>query len=76
MPRYHHIRIATGLHLNEVAKHCPTLFREVWSEVVRLAVAGDIKPRVFCTFPLEGVREACRQLQDRLNVGKVVLTFP
>jgi NADPH:quinone reductase-like Zn-dependent oxidoreductase len=41
--------------------------------LVALWREGRIRPHVDSTFPLERAAEAHRRIQDRRNVGKVVL---
>ena len=45
----------------------------MWGEVLRLAAAGEVTPRVHAVYSMHAAREACAQLQERLNIGKVVL---
>lgn len=57
----------------------------LWDETRQLASAMDyllgeqsarrLVPRVDCTFPLDQVAEAHRYIQERRNVGKVILTI-
>jgi NADPH:quinone reductase-like Zn-dependent oxidoreductase len=45
----------------------------VLDEVARLAVAGDLKPYVTRTFPLEQASEALRTVEDGHTRGKIVI---
>lgn len=48
-------------------------FGHVTQALEQLLGDGSVKPRVGATFPLENVADAHRLIQDRKNVGKVVL---
>lgn len=45
------------------------------AEVHRLWVEGRLRPHVDRTFPADQAAEAQRYLQDRRNIGKILLTF-
>ncbi len=53
--------------------HRRDLLGEELAALMELYAAGAIRPRVSATFPLERAAEAHRQLQERRNVGKVLL---
>ncbi len=50
-------------------------FAEIAQPLAKLLANGELKPVVAQAFPLEQAPEAHRFLQQRKNVGKVVLTF-
>jgi len=51
----------------------PEMIREAADALIALWREGRIKPHVDSTFPLERAADAHRRIQQRLNVGKVVL---
>ncbi|HUL60181.1 MAG TPA: medium chain dehydrogenase/reductase family protein [Anaeromyxobacteraceae bacterium] len=51
----------------------PDLLRPAMEALAALWREGRIRPRVDSTFPLERAADAHRRIQDRKNVGKVVL---
>ncbi|MBI3547454.1 MAG: zinc-binding dehydrogenase [Elusimicrobia bacterium] len=63
-----------GLHLGRLASE-PEIFIQEMTDLARLWAQGKIKPHVDAVVPAERAEEAHRRLQDRKNVGKVVLTF-
>jgi len=50
-------------------------FAEIAQPLAKLLAEGELKPVVAQAFPLEQAPDAHRFLQQRKNVGKVVLTF-
>lgn len=50
------------------------LITQAMSTVLELYVQGKIKPRIDSTFHLEQVGDAMRRMQERSNIGKVILT--
>ena len=48
-------------------------FGHVTRALEQLLGDGSVRPRVSATFPLENAAEAHRFIQERKNVGKVVL---
>ncbi len=52
----------------------PEMVGEMLEELARLFSAGKIAPHVDKTFPLEQAAEAHRYIQERKNIGKVLLT--
>jgi NADPH:quinone reductase-like Zn-dependent oxidoreductase len=51
-------------------------FEEIARPLTRLLADGDIKPVVGRVFPIEQAPEAHRFVQERQNIGKVVLRIP
>jgi NADPH:quinone reductase-like Zn-dependent oxidoreductase len=47
---------------------------EILKEMAELVAAGKIEVPIAATYPLEEVREAFEQLEDRHTLGKIVLT--
>ncbi len=64
-----------GVHLGRLEAKQPVLRRQML-ELLRLYSAGQIKPVIGKTFPLEQAAEAHRYIHNRQNMGKVVLTVP
>jgi NADPH:quinone reductase-like Zn-dependent oxidoreductase len=62
-----------GVHLGRMDGRAGLLRKEL-EELFRMYTAGQIKPVVGKTFPLEQAAEAHRYIQNRQNIGKVVLT--
>jgi NADPH:quinone reductase-like Zn-dependent oxidoreductase len=51
-----------------------SLLRKELDEIFRMYVAGKIKPVIGKSFPLADAAAAHRFIQERKNIGKVVLT--
>ncbi len=64
-----------GVHLGRM-KGREGLLRKQLEEIFRLYSAGQVRPVIGKTFPLEQAAEAHRYIHARQNVGKVVLTVP
>jgi NADPH2:quinone reductase len=47
--------------------------RELWDRLVGWWADGTLKPEVHARFPLEGFREAMREVRERRSAGRVVL---
>jgi NADPH:quinone reductase-like Zn-dependent oxidoreductase len=62
-----------GVHLGRLDAKQAVMRREMGA-VLEMYAAGQIKPLVGKTFPLEKAAEAHRYIHDRKNIGKVVLT--
>lgn len=62
-----------GVNLGHLWDHVEILSREI-DALVALYPKGRIKPRVDSTFPLAEAAAAHQHIQDRKNIGKVVLT--
>lgn len=62
-----------GLNLMKLQGH-PELIVELSKILLKAVEEGWVRPRVDKTFPLERVAEAHRYIQERRNIGKVVLT--
>jgi NADPH:quinone reductase-like Zn-dependent oxidoreductase len=79
MPRFHPVRLlndnttVTGVNLGHLWDHT-TLLRHSMQTLLELYQQGEITPIVAQTFPLADAAEAHRYLQERRNIGKVVLT--
>jgi NADPH:quinone reductase-like Zn-dependent oxidoreductase len=65
-------RTVAGFHLGRLWKR-PELVREALEAIVALWRAGTIAPRIDSTFPLERAADAHRRIEQRRNVGKVLL---
>jgi NADPH:quinone reductase-like Zn-dependent oxidoreductase len=46
---------------------------EILGEMAELAATGKIEVPIAATYPLDEVREAFEQLEDRHTLGKIVL---
>jgi len=66
-------RTVSGLHVGELGRANPTLVRSWMPELFRLYEAGQIKPHIGATFPLEQAAAAHHFIHDRKNLGKVLL---
>jgi NADPH2:quinone reductase len=67
-----HISIV-GVHFGPMAEHEPDVVRDLYRRLFALYEAGQIRPVVSATFPLERVSDALAALGSRQTVGKVVL---
>lgn len=78
-PWFHPLRLmprnvaVIGVHLGRMKGH-EALLRKQLEEIFRLYSAGEVRPVIGKTFPLERAAEAHRYIHARQNVGKVVLT--
>ncbi len=63
-----------GAVFGEHSDRFPDETRERVTEILPEVATGKLKPRVWNTYPLEGVQDALRAIQDRQVVGKMVLT--
>ena len=78
-PWFHPLRLmprnvaVIGVHLGRMKGH-EALLKKQLEEIFRLYSAGEIRPVIGKTFPLEQAAEAHRYIHARQNVGKVVLT--
>lgn len=66
-------RTVIGVHLGRMEGRESVMRREM-EEIFRMYAAGQIKPVVGKTFPLEKAADAHRYIHNRSNIGKVVLT--
>lgn len=63
-----------GAVFGEHSERFPAGTRQRLEAILPEVATGRLKPRVWKTFPLEGVQDALREIQDRRVVGKMVLT--
>ena len=63
-----------GAVFGEHSERFPAETRERLISILPEVASGKLKPRVWKTYPLEGVQDALRAIQDRQVVGKMVLT--
>ncbi len=79
MPRFNPLRLmrqnvaVIGVHLGRM-KGREALLRRQLEEIFKMYIAGQVKPVIGKTFPLEQAAEAHRYIHARQNIGKVVLT--
>jgi NADPH:quinone reductase-like Zn-dependent oxidoreductase len=62
-----------GVNLTQARQHGDHLHAEM-NEIFRLYSTGKIKPMISKTFPLEQAAAAHQYVQERKNLGKVILT--
>ena len=78
-PRFHPLALmrrnisVIGVNLGRM-KGREALLRRQLEEICRMYAAGQVKPVIGKTFPLEQAAEAHRYIHARQNIGKVVLT--
>src|ERR1700723_4202435 len=78
-PRFHPLKLMSanisviGVNLGRMQTRGPQLSAEL-DEIFRLYAAGKIKPEIGKTFPLAEAAAAHTYIQERKNIGKVVLT--
>lgn len=63
-----------GAVFGEHSDRFPVETRERLASILPEVATGKLNPRVWKTYPLEGVQDALRAIQDRQVVGKMVLT--
>ncbi len=61
-----------GVNLNKLLVY-PDMLRDVLREIFRLYDDDVVKPVIARTFPLEQASAAHRMMEDRANIGKIVL---
>ncbi|KAG9264472.1 hypothetical protein AMEX_G22745 [Astyanax mexicanus] len=66
-------RSVCGFHLGYLDSETE-LISEAMTAVLDLYQQGKVKPRIDSTFHLEQVGDAMRKMQERNNIGKVILT--
>ena len=64
-----------GVNLNKLIGY-PDLLRSVLQKSIDLYAQGVVKPVIAQTFPFEQAAAAHRMMENRGNIGKIVLTFP
>ncbi len=78
-PRFHPLKLMSGnisvigVNLGRLQTRGPLLRAEL-DEIFRLYAAGKIKPVIGKSFPLAEAAAAHRFIQERKNIGKVILT--
>jgi NADPH:quinone reductase-like Zn-dependent oxidoreductase len=78
-PRFHPLKLMSenmaviGVNLGRLQSRGALLQREI-EEVFRLYSAGKIKPVIAKAFPLAQAAAAHQYIQERKNIGKVILT--
>lgn len=63
-----------GVHLGVLAEKEETLFRETLKKLFDLLLKEKIKPEIDSVWPFEQIIGATKRLQERKNVGKVLLS--
>ena len=63
-----------GAVFGEHSERFPAETRDRVASILPEVAAGRLNPRVWKTYPLDGVQDALRAIQDRQVVGKMVLT--
>ncbi|GAA6104162.1 synaptic vesicle membrane protein VAT-1 homolog [Tachysurus ichikawai] len=64
-------RAVCGFHLGYLESELVT---DVMNDLLGLYLQGKIKPRIDSTYHLEQVGDAMRRMQERGNIGKIILT--
>ena len=78
-PRFHPLKLmgdnksVIGVSLAALQDRGDILRREM-AEILRMYSAGQVRPVIAKTFPLADAKAAHQYIQDRKNIGKVVLT--
>jgi synaptic vesicle membrane protein VAT-1 len=78
-PRFHPLKLMAdniaviGVNLGRMASRGSVLRREL-EEIFKLYAAGKVKPLIGKIFPLAEAAAAHQYIQDRKNIGKVILT--
>ena len=80
-PRFHPLKLmerniaVIGVHLGHMPDRIGLMQAQL-GEIFRMYAAGQIKPVIGKTFPLNEAAAAHRYIHNRQNIGKVVLTVP
>ncbi|XP_071940875.1 synaptic vesicle membrane protein VAT-1 homolog [Antedon mediterranea] len=64
----------SGFHLGYLADETE-LLTNAMNEIIRLYQAGRIKPKIDSVWHFANIKDAMKQMHERKNVGKVVLTW-
>jgi NADPH2:quinone reductase len=64
-----------GYYWGAYATHGLQLLRESFADLGRMYAAGELKPLVGATYPLEDAAEALAHLADRRAIGKTIITM-
>ena len=78
-PRFHPLKLlgqsvsVIGVNLNRIQERT-SLVRGEMDELFRMYTAGQIKPVIGKTFPLDQAAAAHQYIHDRKNIGKVILS--
>ncbi|CAL4114324.1 unnamed protein product [Meganyctiphanes norvegica] len=62
-----------GLNLAEILTHHPSVIPPIWKTLMNLYEDGHISPRLDSVWRFEEIVEATKILEDRKNIGKVIL---
>ena len=62
--------------LRKLERKNPEKFQSYRAEMIRLFENGVLSPTVFKVFPFDQIKEAYRSLEDRRNIGKLVVRIP
>ena len=65
-------RTVSGFHLGKVTDH--ERIRRVMVELLSLFEAGKIEPIIHKVFTFENMTDAMKEIHERKNIGKVLLT--
>jgi synaptic vesicle membrane protein VAT-1 len=80
-PRFHPLKLmerniaVIGVQLGRMPDRIGLMQAQL-AEIFRMYTAGQIKPVIGKTFPLNEAAAAHRYIHNRQNIGKVVLTVP
>lgn len=64
-----------GLNLATLIEKNDAVVREAWFKVLEYLKEGKIKPRIHATWPIEKIVDATKELAERKNVGKVLISM-
>lgn len=62
-----------GLHLGLVAEKHPETIQEFFNKICALITSNQIKAKIDSMWSLDDIRKATEQLQERRNIGKILL---
>lgn len=62
-----------GLHLGIIAEKEPIIFKKKLNDLFQMLVENKINPKIDSVWPFDEIVEATKLLQERRNVGKVLL---
>ena len=65
----------SGLNMLRIADNKPEALQRCLQEVVKLTLAGELKPTVGATFTADRIAEAHDYLESRKSIGKVLVTW-
>ncbi len=65
-----------SVNISKLALENPELIKEYWNEMLQLVENGVIQPTLSQVFSLDEIKEAYYHMENRENIGKIVVSVP